>query len=276
MSETSFASEWARSHEPGGRPPRCMIPLADGTGTPLYLVHWVLGNIAFVRDFAEVFSGGHPVFGFEATGLRDRRRPLLSVAEMADRYLREIKQVQPRGPYRLGGLCSGSQIAFEMACRLVAAGEEVGPLLLVNGGRGELLAHPPLGLEDHYELRLAELCRQFSVTDLRADAGRVMKALRELRWIDEDAAEEDFYWHQVIYAANAYAHQRVRLSRYAGPVELFLCGWAASDRSSAWGEVAPDCRVRVFSAETTIEILRSPVFAAIAGQGFRGTARRCP
>jgi len=252
-----------------------MIPLADGTGTPLYLVHWVLGNIAFIRDFAEVFSGGHPVFGFEATGLRDRRRPLLSVAEMADRYLREIRQVQPHGPYLLGGLCSGSQIAFEMAGRLVAAGEEVGPLLLVNGGRGELLALPPLGLEDHYELRLAELGRLFAAADLRADAGRVMKALRELRWIDSDAAEEDFYWRQVIYAANAYAHQRARLRRYEGPVELFLCEWAASDPSSAWGEVAPDREVRVFNAETTIEILRSPVFASVAGRGFREAARRC-
>jgi thioesterase domain-containing protein len=253
-----------------------MIPLADGTGTPLYLVHWVLGNIAFVREFAELFSGGHPVFGFEASGLRDRRRPLLSVGEMADRYLGEIRQVQPHGPYLLGGLCSGSQIAFEMASRLVKAGEEVGPLLLVNGGRGELLARPPLDLGDQYELRLAELRRQFAVTDLQADAGRVMKALRELRWVDEDAGEEDFYWRQVIYAANAYAHQRARLTRYEGRVELFFCGWAASDRSSAWDEVALDCRVRVFDAETTIEILRSPVFAAIARQGFREAASHCP
>ena len=53
---------------------------------------------------------------------------------MAASYLREIKTVQPEGPYRLGGHCSGAWVAFEMARQLEAAGEQIDTLVLVDQG----------------------------------------------------------------------------------------------------------------------------------------------
>lgn len=272
--DIEFALEWARSRKSDGPPPRCMVPLAEGEGTPLYLVHAATGNIVFAREFAGLLNHGHPVFGFEATGLWDRERPLLSVTEMAERYLTEIKRMQPQGPYLLCGLCAGSQIAYEMACQLMDAGEEIGPLLLVNGARGELDELPLIELADHYELRLAELRRQFGVDNLAGDLPRVMNELRELRWIDEETSEDDFYWRQVIFAANTYAQQYARLGRYKGAVELFLSEWAASDPSVLWQDIAPHCRVHILDAETTIGIMRTPLFATIAGQSFDNVAGR--
>jgi thioesterase domain-containing protein len=51
---------------------------------------------------------------------------------MADRYLREIRAVQPHGPYRLVGWSMGGVVAYEMARQLRAAGEEVGRLVLID------------------------------------------------------------------------------------------------------------------------------------------------
>ena len=49
---------------------------------------------------------------------------------MAERYLAGLRAVQPHGPYLLAGRCNGATVAYEMAQRLRAAGEEV-PLLVV-------------------------------------------------------------------------------------------------------------------------------------------------
>ena len=47
---------------------------------------------------------------------------------MAERYLAALRSVQPHGPYLLAGRCNGATVAYEIAQRLRAEGEEV-PLL---------------------------------------------------------------------------------------------------------------------------------------------------
>jgi hypothetical protein len=51
---------------------------------------------------------------------------------MADEYIAAMRVVQPRGPYLLAGWCLGGKVAFEMANRLVAAGEEIAALVLFD------------------------------------------------------------------------------------------------------------------------------------------------
>ena len=52
---------------------------------------------------------------------------------MSEHYLAELRTVQPRGPFRLAGYCFGSIVAYDMAQRLVAEGEEVEVLAAFNG-----------------------------------------------------------------------------------------------------------------------------------------------
>jgi pimeloyl-ACP methyl ester carboxylesterase len=51
---------------------------------------------------------------------------------MAQDYLRELRDVQPEGPYLIGGFSGGGVTAFEMAHQLVAQGEEVAGLILLD------------------------------------------------------------------------------------------------------------------------------------------------
>jgi thioesterase domain-containing protein len=51
---------------------------------------------------------------------------------MAAHYIGEIREVQPHGPYYIGGYSLGGEIAFEMAHQLVAAGEKVALLVLFD------------------------------------------------------------------------------------------------------------------------------------------------
>ena len=54
------------------------------------------------------------------------------VETIAAHYLEEIRAVQPKGPYSLGGFSFGGTVAFEMAQRLKRTGEEVVLLFLLD------------------------------------------------------------------------------------------------------------------------------------------------
>ncbi|MEG4109751.1 amino acid adenylation domain-containing protein [Microcoleus sp. S13_C5] len=57
---------------------------------------------------------------------------VVSVADMATRYLKEIQKHQPTGPYLLAGESLGGLVAFEMAHQLHLQGEEVALLCLLD------------------------------------------------------------------------------------------------------------------------------------------------
>jgi amino acid adenylation domain-containing protein len=100
----------------------------QGTRPPLFVVSAGDGNLVGFAPLARHLSAEQPLYGLQPSGL-DGRRPLdRGIEEMASRYLEKLREVQPRGPYLLAGRCNGATVAYEMAQRLRAEGEEV-PLL---------------------------------------------------------------------------------------------------------------------------------------------------
>jgi thioesterase domain-containing protein len=55
-----------------------------------------------------------------------------TIEEMASYYVLEIRKVQRRGPYFLGGFCFGGQVAFEVAHQLQREGESVALVALIE------------------------------------------------------------------------------------------------------------------------------------------------
>jgi amino acid adenylation domain-containing protein len=53
-----------------------------------------------------------------------------TIEAMADQILANVREVQPEGPYLLGGFCLRSLLAYEVAQRLHAEGHEIGLLIL--------------------------------------------------------------------------------------------------------------------------------------------------
>ena len=54
------------------------------------------------------------------------------IKNIAENYIRILKEHQPEGPYILGGWCYGGVVAHEMACQLERAGEEVKRLFMLD------------------------------------------------------------------------------------------------------------------------------------------------
>jgi len=114
----------------------------DGHLPPLFCVHSYEGNILIYRDLARHLAPEHPVYGLQSVGMNGARRPLARVEDMAAHYLAEVRSVQPRGPYRLAGICFGISVSFEMAHQLIAQGEEVERLFILDSGFMQQLPMP--------------------------------------------------------------------------------------------------------------------------------------
>jgi thioesterase domain-containing protein len=110
-----------------------LVPIRPtGSTAPLFCIHPVGGNVLAYKDLARRLGPEVPCYGVQAVGLDGVTPPLHSVEEMAERYLHEIRSVQTRGPYCLCGFSFGGLVAFEIALRLRAAGEEIGVLALLD------------------------------------------------------------------------------------------------------------------------------------------------
>lgn len=103
----------------GSKPPFFCVPGAGGTPFYFYPLAMHLGQ-------------DQPLYGFQAAGLDGMTTPDRSVAAMAARYVAELRQVQPEGPYTVGGHSLGGWVAFEMAQQLVKQGQEVAMIALFD------------------------------------------------------------------------------------------------------------------------------------------------
>lgn len=110
-----------------------LVPIqTQGSKPPLFLVHGAGGNVLLYQALARHMAPDYPLYGLQSQGLDAKTPPLNSLEEMAVLYLREVRRVQPKGPYLLGGYCMGGTIAYEMAQRLLQAGESVSMIAMLD------------------------------------------------------------------------------------------------------------------------------------------------
>ncbi len=110
-----------------------LIPIQPiGEKPPLFLVHGAGGNILLYRDLAGRLGDDQPVYGLQSQGLDGKQALLTRVEDMAAHYLKEIRALQPEGPYYLGGYCLGGQIAYEIAHQFDVQGQKTAFIGLVD------------------------------------------------------------------------------------------------------------------------------------------------
>ncbi len=93
---------------------------------------WV-GPSARGHALSNQLGTNHPFFsaGFEPA-IADQLKAPYRMDELAQHLVLAIREKQPHGPYRLGGFCIGAVIAYEVARQLMAQGEEVAQLVLLE------------------------------------------------------------------------------------------------------------------------------------------------
>ena len=212
------------------------------------------------------------------------------MADIACDYLSEIKKVQPRGPYYLGGMCAfGGTIAFEMAQQLVQRGEKVALLVIFDGRPPRSIAAADGTLARRfpglvfYRNRIVSYIREKRLT--AAISGQVSKRLDfRVRDVPRERDGTTPRFRKTVKRP----YKRYFAKRYPGQVILFLNSKrAAHDTTprllSEWGQLAgggldyhviPDCNHKTMFTEPHVLVLAGKLRNAIDGAlGGRG---RCP
>ncbi|WP_228539979.1 non-ribosomal peptide synthetase [Nocardia sp. XZ_19_385] len=109
-----------------------LLPIRTGGSDPaLFCIHPSSGMSWSYLGFADALAPGRPIYGLQAPDLSGQPS-VRSIAEFAERYVREIRAVQPHGPYHLLGWSFGGLIAHAVAVRLEQEGAEVGVVALLD------------------------------------------------------------------------------------------------------------------------------------------------
>jgi amino acid adenylation domain-containing protein len=104
----------------------------SGSKLPFFCVHAGAGNVFFYTDLARHLGSDQPLYALQAQGLNEEQVPHTRVEDMAAHYIKEIRTLQPEGPYLLGGLSFGGMVAFEMAQQLRAQNQKVALLVFFD------------------------------------------------------------------------------------------------------------------------------------------------
>jgi acyl transferase domain-containing protein/thioesterase domain-containing protein/acyl carrier protein len=128
-----------------------------GDGLPLFVVAGCFGNVLNLRHFGQLMGQDRPCYGLQAKGLYGGETPHQTFEEAAADYIAEMKRVQPKGPYLIGGFSGGGVTAWEVAQQLRANGDEVAALIQLDAA---LPRRRPLSAVDRALIQVAEFKRK--------------------------------------------------------------------------------------------------------------------
>lgn len=244
-----------------------LVPIQlEGTRAPFFCVHGFGGGVIDYQYLAARMGKDRPFYGLQAVGLENGTEPDPSIEAMAARYNREIRSVQPRGPYHLGGYCFGGVVAFEMARQLQAEGECVALVAIMEGSAPSSLHtrvplfHPrrwltvwrsiPYWWQDYFGMSRSQLALTAArrVRLWRKQAARYLG--RPVPVQVEDILPDDLGGlpsrHRRILELHLESLQHYRPREYQGQVTLFRASgqtisrvlFGALDPQMGWGKLA--------------------------------------
>ncbi|WP_330256991.1 amino acid adenylation domain-containing protein [Nocardia sp. NBC_00565] len=110
-----------------------LLPLrAAGTDPPLFCVHPAIGLAWGFSGLVQHLDPDRPVQGLQSPTLTDPAAWFETLDQLAARYVREIRSVQPHGPYHLLGYSLGGTIAHAIAVQLRRDGDPVATLAMMD------------------------------------------------------------------------------------------------------------------------------------------------
>jgi amino acid adenylation domain-containing protein len=225
--------------------PAFVVPVRPGgEQLPFFCVHGAGGNVFNLHDLGRHLPPGRPFHGLQARGVDGLGTPFASIEESAVAYLAEIREIQPHGPYLLGGYCGGGLVAYEMSQTLLAAGEQVALLVLID-------APSPVPI-----LRASKLNRWSRTLAVESSGSLLRRA--QLKWrrhLDAFQFTTSLRRHQARGGAIPHGLRdqwltnefmqiaaRYQIRPYSGKVVLLVArdGQLADPPDAGWAELAGD------------------------------------
>jgi len=126
QAKTLHQSEWSATY-------KSLVKIQSGNSQPpFFVIHAAYSSVVMYYNLARHLDPTQPVYGLQPKGFNEKQLPQTRIEDMAADYIREIRTVQPEGPYFLGGFSMGGMVAFEMAQQLHFSGQKVAVLALFD------------------------------------------------------------------------------------------------------------------------------------------------
>jgi amino acid adenylation domain-containing protein len=217
-----------------------LIPInRRGHLLPFFCVHPAGGWVNCYVPLARALGFDRPLYGLQSAGLDEDQEAVTTIEEMAALYVKQIKEVQPRGPYQLGGWCMGATVAYEAAQQLVSSGDAVSLLAIFDEVPRFEIEISPITAEEVAENEkkyLRAMLRQIYPPKIKISGLYVPEELklgfddqldllllhyRELGYVPKDITAKQYHRYLTVWATNMAAKKRYRLQPFPGQVTLF-------------------------------------------------------
>ncbi|KAF9198957.1 hypothetical protein BGZ49_000088 [Haplosporangium sp. Z 27] len=101
-----------------------LFPLkSKGDRLPLFCIHSAVGLSWTYIGLSKHLHPEQPIYGLQSRGLNGKEKLSASIEEIASDYIKQIRCIQPHGPYHLLGWSFGGAVAHTMAVQLESLGE---------------------------------------------------------------------------------------------------------------------------------------------------------
>jgi thioesterase domain-containing protein len=209
----------------------------NGSRPPFFCFHPSGGGVFCYVEMGRELGPDQPFYAIESPKFDEQDEFCDGLEEMATRYIEMIQNVQPHGPYFLGGWSMGGVIAYEAARQLIDEGHRVALVVLIDSWLPQ--PQPEDGptdsgkeLEEYFgELIWQIFGRQVAVSEevlkkLTPDErpNYIWEQARLANAIPADAKSFNLQRIVEVFQTNLRALQNYTPKSYSGRVVLFRAG----------------------------------------------------
>jgi acyl transferase domain-containing protein/thioesterase domain-containing protein/NADP-dependent 3-hydroxy acid dehydrogenase YdfG/acyl carrier protein len=207
---------------------------STGSRPPLVLLPALGGDVRCYAELAHQLGDEQPVYAFRPRGVDQDLPPHLTMEEMIEDYLAALRELQPAGPYYLGGWSTGGIFAFALAEALERSGNEVGLLAMFDTPLPSICDDVDVEDDAHFLCDILNYANRFAGTDVRftydalssqGPQERFHAALSEARrqgLVPADTPESFIRRLVSVGEANVRVIQGYRPQPLCAPVHLFV------------------------------------------------------
>jgi thioesterase domain-containing protein len=268
------------------------ICFREGTfGPPLFLAPSGIGQLLYVPTLLPHLDSDIPVYGLPPIPLGEATT--FTVEAMAARMVRMIREVQPEGPYRIGGWSFGGILAYEIAGQLLGADQKVEFLGLLDtyysGGGGirgsseadiewddckTLLAHIEFYLSIGQRPPVSDQELEAAMHFLRSNVAALDIATFVRKCRDVSLMPKNYSHLTITQVRQTFARERAHLlanSRYYAqplpiPVQLFIAPGNMLSSREGWSSVVPPGLLDVIETSGNHQsMMKSPHIENVGG-----------
>lgn len=215
---------------------------SHGAGHPLFYISPPGEAMLSYAYFVHHLNIDRPCYGLQPLGLDGEQAPHTTTEGMAAHFIREIRAIQPNGPYLLAGTCFGGMIAVEVGRQLQGLGQQIAFLGLLDTP----FPNPTLGSKVSWHLRSLQALQpkdQFAYV-LERIKRRTARLLGQF-YLKRKRAVPAGLRHLYAEAGVAQATNNYIPDHYQGKITLFRARGAVDDAGAdgvawGWSRVATD------------------------------------